>query len=82
MKEVLFIVSTALCAFSLVHAVIFTITMRWHGKNVRLVYDDYDRYILRMALPPWYVRYSAWVLRKPLDPPSKWVLNRPVGPPP
>lgn len=77
----MFIVSVALCTVSLVHAVIFTVAARWHGKNAKLVYSDYDRYILRMALPPWYVRYSAWVLRRPLPPPSEWVLNRPVGSP-
>ena len=76
MNGFLSILFGSLSVLSAAHVVIFYAAMKHHGKNADLVYDDYDRYILRKALPPWYVRYSAWVLHRPIDP-TTWVLDRP-----
>lgn len=77
MRETLFVLGVLLCSISFPHAALFWVASKWWEKNAALVYDDYDRYIMRMAFPPWYVRYSMWVLRRPYPPPSEWVLNRP-----
>lgn len=65
--DVLFWVSSVVCVISLAHAPIFTAAMRWHGKNVGLVYSDHDLYKSRQASPPWYVRYTSWLLRRRMD---------------
>jgi hypothetical protein len=61
--DVVFWTFTVVCAVCLVHAPIFAAASRWHGQNAGLVFSDYGRYASRRAAPPWYVRYSTWVLR-------------------
>lgn len=77
MREILHVLFTVGCWVTVIHVVLLMVCSRWHQRNADLVYDDYDQYILRMALPPWYVRYAHWVIRSPLPAPSEWVLDKP-----
>jgi hypothetical protein len=69
-KEVLFdLLFWASCVVSVVsfaHVPIFLVATRWHGRNAQLVFAQPDQYALRKAYPPWYIRYSTWLLRRSL----------------
>jgi hypothetical protein len=66
--EAVFVLSIVVLTISVPHTITFWLAGRWHAQNVNLVREDRERYRVRVASPPWYVRYSARILRHQLDP--------------
>lgn len=60
MREILFWFFSSLAVLAFLHSTVLWAVTRWHGRNVDLVYADYDEFKRRKANPPWYVRYSMW----------------------
>lgn len=66
--EAVYVLSIVVFTISVPNAITFWLAGRWHAQNANLVRDDRDRYRARVASPPWYVRYSARILRHQIDP--------------
>lgn len=67
-NEAVFVLAVVVLTISVPHTITCWLASRWHAQNVKLVREDRDRYRARVAAPPWYVRYTARILRHQIDP--------------